>query len=382
MITISTTNFLSAIKSAKAILSKRSSRLIASDICLKFNSNKIIEVYSCNDECCMSFICEADECDVTEVCIVDAESLFRAVSSLDGICNIDIDPHILTVSDDILSISISIDEFESYPSMFADDFDTDFAISFDELCNIWNVTKNSVSKNDARIALTGINFKISTDGVITAASTNSHALVKYQPNNHVEIFKHDTDTKCDKDVDFTIPEKHLATICKSFSGEPILNISVRKNMIKVKGNNIEGMFSLLLADYVNYERIINNKPITVSLIIKDLLKACNDCNIQATPTMHLYNKDGALYAYTQSNLCRVTEKIDCHFNEYADFTSFYINPVLLKSVLLGLDDSNLIKIEADGATKSVNVICNDVVGNATIVIMPLNITNEHEEGER
>ena len=134
----------------------------------------------------------------------------------------------------------------------------------------------AVSRDELKPALTGVLFKISSDGVI-AVSTDGHRLVKYKRNDFVA-------NSTIKDI--IIPKKFLSYLSNHISESDVsLHIEENHMAARIKDDTISTR--IIGESFPNYESVIpkdNNKRLTISK--EDLLGAIKRVSIFSNKSTH------------------------------------------------------------------------------------------------
>ena len=165
------------------------------------------------------------------------------------------------------------DEFPNTPKIQNSD---KIAIEGKILKEIIDSSSFAVSRDELKPALTGVLFKISSEGVI-AVSTDGHRLVKYKRNDY------STNSTIN---DIIIPKKFLSYLSNHISGsDVILHIEENHMAAKIKDDIISTR--IISESFPNYESVIpkdNNKRLTISK--EDLLGAIRRVSIFSNKSTH------------------------------------------------------------------------------------------------
>jgi DNA polymerase-3 subunit beta len=181
-----------------------------------------------------------------------------------------------------------------------------------------------------------------------------------------------------QDINFTIPEKAVASLIKSLSDDDDakVNISVDKNQICVMKENYVLISRLLEGKFVNYKRIIDGEfPRALTIDVRELTLSMERCLLLMSDKLRMpvtaSINDGFMKISCKTTIGAIDEEIPVSIKE-GDFSDFEINfnPRFMFEALQKTNCEE-VKIGFDGSLKPFKITPTEDNGEFIFIIVPI-----------
>lgn len=352
------TVLLEALNNVSKALSTKNIIPILSGIKFELFKDKLVLTASDNDITIQTVLEKSDDLIIEKTgnIVIKGRYILDIVRKLDSeFINIEIiDDHKIIIFTDNSEFNLNGIDTKEYPDINLD-LSSDFVtLKESEFKNMVNSTNYACSLDEARVVLTGVNFKINGDS-LECSATDSYRLA-------LRRFK--LDNSISNDVDIIIPSKNLNELMKLMgSTDEKIEIHLFSNKIIFKFNDILFQSRLINGTYPNTKNLIPEDSIFDLKINKnefynmvDRASILNDDNDNNIITLEIKNK---LMKVTSMSLeiGKVEEKMDVDTEESIkiSFSAKYMMDALrtisskdviltfvgeIKPILLKNDDSD------------------------------------------
>jgi len=293
---------------------KASGTPILQSIKIEAKENKII-IYATNLDI---FIKSSFDCDIDQegAAVVNIDIFNNIVKKYqkDSDITINLDGDILNIKSGRSRLKLSCLDLESFPCLDSDEGScfADIILNSNDLINAINKSLNSVSNDQTRYYLTGVNFKL-VENKLKISSTNGNIL----SSSLIDVDSCNIYNESDL-IDVILPKDLILDFLKA-SNKSKCHIKFYKNRISFILDNTVIFGKLIDGQFPDIDKIIpsdNNKKIKVN---RSLLKSSVDRVITGSSDLHKQVKltfnDNKLDVSCSYQLYSGNEILDCDYSD-------------------------------------------------------------------